>query len=366
MLQAECWKWKKKPMKDDEDDGQQLRMFQEPEQGKSKKLSPVISRLIEPVPDEQPDQIDYLHTVLCQVGMPRNKTDAKVFERVNGGVFMRLKAGEIFDGTKFVDQPLPYGTKPRLVMVHISGEAVRTRNPIVEVGDSVREFLKRLDIDTNGGPRGGYTMFKKQMQALAACHLTLGFNIQNRAITINTQPIETFEAWLQNDGKGQTTMWPGKIELSQKFYETLIEYAVPLDPRHLAKLKHSSLALDIYTWLAHRLYRINHRRGVVIHWKPIKEQFGQEYNDFQNFKKRYLIALREVLIAYNDANVEVIDGGLLLKPSKPPIEPRTSVRVDLPYSPGLGVNPTIGTIPAPAPKQDGQRQQRKPRKTPKP
>src|SRR4051812_22630732 len=67
-----------------------------------------------------------------------------------------------------------------------------------------------------------------------------------------TKPIRRFEAWLQHDGT-QHTLWPGVLELSQEFFDTLVNHAVPLDYRALAGLKHSALALDIYTWLAHRL-----------------------------------------------------------------------------------------------------------------
>ena len=65
------------------------------------------------------------------------------------------------------------------------------------------------------------------------------------ARTINTEPFEKFDAWLQREDTGQMTLWPGVIELSQKFYDTLREHAVPLDPEALKALKHSALALDI-------------------------------------------------------------------------------------------------------------------------
>ena len=166
-----------------------------------------------------PERADFLHAVLCQVGMPRKQSKTRVFERSSGTVSMRLEARTLFQRGKFVDQPLPYGTRPRLVMVHISGEAVRTGSREVHIGDSMREFLITLSIEPSGGPRGGYTMFKKQMEALAASRLTLGMSVRSRDVTINTQPISRFEAWLTHDGK-QRGLWPGVMELSQEFYDT--------------------------------------------------------------------------------------------------------------------------------------------------
>ncbi len=52
--------------------------------------------------------------------MPRRATEERVFERTSGKVKMRMEAGALFDGQDFVPQPLPYGPKPRLVMIHIT------------------------------------------------------------------------------------------------------------------------------------------------------------------------------------------------------------------------------------------------------
>lgn len=263
-----------------------------------------------------PDRADYLHAVLCQVGMPRAATEAREFIRESGLVSMKLEAGSLFNGQRFIRQPLPYGSRPRLVMVHITGEAVRTQRREIEIGDSIRDFMGRLGIPDSGGARGGYTMFKKQMMALAACRLTLGMRAGGRAVTINTQPITRFEAWLQPEG-GQHSAWPGELQLSQEFFETLASHAVPLDPRALGVLKDSALALDIYTWLAHRLCRVEGQAKVS--WRNLRDQFGQEYAAPKDFKRAFRLALRRVLTAYPDARVEEEPGGLLLKPSRPPL-----------------------------------------------
>jgi len=99
----------------------------------------------------------------------------------------------------------------------------------------------------------------------------------------------------------------------------LREFAVPMDPRALAALRHSALALDVYTWLAHRLHRVNSISGNRLSWENLREQFGQEYNDPKNFKKEMTKALRTVLSVYPDARVEDVAGGLLLLPSPAPI-----------------------------------------------
>jgi len=296
-----------------------------------KPMPPTTARVINTavaVRDEPPDRTDFLHAILCQVGMPRKATEGRLFERTSGGAVLRLEAGAIFNGKRLVDQPLPYGTRPRLVMVHISSEAVRTQSRQIMIGDSMRDFLIALDIDTNGGARGGYTMFKKQMEALAASRLTLGLTANGRAVTVNTQPISRFEAWLHKTGE-QRALWPGVLELSQEFYDTLAAHAVPLDHRALGALKHSALALDVYSWLAHRLCRVSKGGGVKISWANLREQFGQEYADPKNFKKEFRQAMRLALAVYPDAHIEDTPGGMLLFPSRPPLA-KTQVAVIAP------------------------------------
>lgn len=295
-------------------------------------LTPTTRRIVNASADiheAQPDRPEYLHTTMCQLGLPRSRVNDRIYERSSGNVTITLEAGRLMLGGKMTEQILPYGTHPRLVMVHISSEAVRTQNRVIEVGASTREFLRRLGISEGGGKRGGLTAFKRQMQALAACRLTMGFTRGSQETTISTIPIHRFDAWLQHDGK-QMSLWPGVMELSQEFFESLLEHAVPLDPRALAALSHSSLALDIYCWLAHRLYRISQRNGLFLSWEDnLMEQFGQEYKDFRNFKQKFLTALRQVRPVYPDAKLDVVRGGIRFYSSPPPI-PKTQVVVELP------------------------------------
>jgi hypothetical protein len=114
-------------------------------------------------------------------------------------------------------------------------------------------------------------------------------------------------------------MWPGEIELSERFYDTLREFAVPLSRESLTALKGSSLALDTYTWLAYRLWRVKRGAGEKVSWANLHEQFGHEYDDVKNFKKRFVIALRTACAVYADARVELVPGGVLLRASPSPI-----------------------------------------------
>lgn len=256
----------------------------------------------------------FTHSILCQVGLPRTKTDGREFMRKSGDAWLSVQAGWLDEGNGPVEQPLPYGAMPRLALAWLSSYAVRKKTREIPIGRSASEFLRLMGMDAQGNR---HKTLRQQMHALAACRLQLGF----KGRTFNGQPVEQFDAWFKNSDEGQLTLWPGIMLLSEGYYKGLIESAVPLDNRALHALKGSALALDVYTWLAHRLHRIN-GRPVRLFWANLREQFAQEYvgkEPDKDFKKNFLPALKDVLAVYPTARVEQIKGGILLYHSPPPI-----------------------------------------------
>ena len=257
----------------------------------------------------------YQHAVLCQIGLPRRKFDGQRFIRRSGAAALVVSAGMLHEGRKLIEQPVPYGPLPRLALAHISTYAVRHNTPLVPMEETAGGFLRKMGFD-QGGKR--YANLRRQMHALAACHIQLGY----RGHTFSGVPIERFEAWAVNRGKErQGVIWPGELLLSPTFYETLRQSAVALDERALLELSGSALALDVYTWLAHRLWRIKEGR-IVLPWKKLREQFGQEYQGrgaAKDFKKEFTKAVRAALQVYPKAVVKQVEGGLLLVCSPPPV-----------------------------------------------
>lgn len=266
---------------------------------------------------------DYLPAFFCHVGLPRSSYDGLSFERQSGTVSLQIEGGKTFDGKGWRQQPIPYGAIPRLALIHITSEAVRTQSPIVDVGNSVYAFLEALGVGNNQAARRNA---RKQMIALGACTMRLGRVVERDgkrfAQTVDGRPFNQFEAWI-DDTEGQRALWPTSLTLSEPFFDAIIKSAVPLRHDALAQLSGSALALDIYSWLAHRLCRVK-RGGAEISWAALAEQFGQEYSDRKNFKRRFIAQLHNVLKAYPEARVEIIHGGLRLETSPTPI-PRSTV-----------------------------------------
>ena len=278
------------------------------------KLLDVGAEIASTKQDEYGEFMSFTHAVLCQVGLPRAKTDAREFMRKSGDAWVNVQAGWLDEGKGPVQQPIPYGAMPRLALAWVSSYAKRYNTREIPIGDSAAEFLRLMGMESEGRR---YATLRKQMHALAACRLQLGF----KGRTFNGQPVEQFDAWLANGKDEQRTLWPGVMVLSDVYFNSLMESAVPLDNRALHALKGSALALDVYAWLAHRLHRIE-GRPVILHWKSLREQFAQEYkgkDPDKDFKKQFLPVLRDVQVVYPQAKVKQVTGGLMLMASPPPI-----------------------------------------------
>jgi hypothetical protein len=153
----------------------------------------------------------FVHAIFCQVGLPRSKVDGREFMRQSGAAWLNVQAGYLDEGDGPVLQSIPYGVLPRLALAHVSTHAVRHRTREIPIGDSAAQFLKMMDMLREGRR---YSSLRKQMHALAACRLQLGF----RGRTFNGQPVEQFDAWLSNKAEPQRSLWPKLMVLSEHFY----------------------------------------------------------------------------------------------------------------------------------------------------
>jgi hypothetical protein len=97
-----------------------------------------------------PDAILFQHTVFCQTGLPyRNPGEAvRLWQRSQGAANLEVEAGRAFHPGErcFVDVGLPFGPKPRLILVYLNAEAIRTGSPVIEVEDSLTAFVCRIGL----------------------------------------------------------------------------------------------------------------------------------------------------------------------------------------------------------------------------
>lgn len=169
-------------------------------------------------------------------------------------------------------------------------------------------------------------MVKDQLARLSASEIRMAFVSEKHVHQINTHVVGEFDLWFPKDER-QRVLWPSTVVLDPRYYDSLTEHAVPLDRGALGRLADSAVALDMYAWLAQRLYRTPHDKPAFITWAALKAQFGAGYGRMIDFKVRFRTTLRRVLAEYRTARVEVDDRGMTLRFSPPPIPGRRWLQV---------------------------------------
>jgi hypothetical protein len=298
--------------------------------GQVHELSPVKRRRLErslEIQETPAERIAYQHSVLCQTCLPyRNPGDqVRLWHRQQGIASLRLEAGAARDPKTraYVELGLPYGARPRLILAHLNSEALKLGSPRIEVESSLSAFVRRIQNRSPTGPE--VRRFKDQLARLAAAMVRFAIDLSHdRAFQVQTTIIDAFELWLAKDER-QRVLWPAVVELSPRYFDSLIQHAVPLDERALGALANSALALDVYAWLAQRLHRVGPGRPQQISWEALHAQFGYGYQQIRQFRAVFKKVLAQVRSQYPAARLEVEHTGILLRNSRPPIASRLAL-----------------------------------------
>lgn len=241
--------------------------------------------------------------------MPHRDPKTATFERVNGDFsFMMMGRPKI---------GLPYGSIPRLLVAWVSSEAVRTKSAHLELGDSLADFLRALNLYRTGGKRGDITRLRDQMRKLFASHISVEYSGETSWQIEHMQLAQKAMVWWDPQDENDAGIWKSTLDLSEPFYKEITEHPIPVDLRAIQALKGSPLALDIYVWLTYRMSYL--RRKTTIPWPALRGQFGAGYamdeQGLRNFRRAFLRELARVVVLYSRCNVTDSERGLVLSPS---------------------------------------------------
>ena len=268
---------------------------------------------------DQTEDVAYQHSILCQTGLPYRNPGEGVREwtREQGNASLMIEAGQAknMESGQWIKVGLPWGPKARLILMHLNSSAIRTQSPEIDVGDSLTDFVKRIGLTTDGRT---IRTIKDQVGALSAAMIRMAFQGPEGAFQMDAKVVSGFDLWFSRDER-QKVLWPSTVRLSLDYFDSLQRHAVPLDERAIGALSHSAMGLDVYAWLAQRLYRIPKPHRQFIPWPVVQMQFGSDYARLRKFREVFLTALRQVHAVYPAAKIDVADGGLTLHTSPPPV-----------------------------------------------
>ena len=254
----------------------------------------------EPLPWERKPV--FMPAFLVCTTLPHRKPAGREFTRVNGRVETTLvstrRAG------------LPYGIYPRLILIHLATAAVRLKQRRLIVGRSLREMFGEMQISDSGGPSGPTTMAKAQLDRL--CTTTFVTTYRSK---YGGHKLDVADQWLESTRGGLI------VELSERFYAQATQSAVPLDPVILRRIRRSPLAIDIYGWITYRMATL--QESTAIPWASVERQFGSEYKDPRQFRRRFREAAERVQAEWpGEPGLDIQQRRVVLTPAPPSVVSR--------------------------------------------
>jgi hypothetical protein len=259
--------------------------------------------------------LGFMAKFLVQTTLPHSEQLGTQYVRSDGNFTLRISdVGGI---------GLPYGSYPRLILIWMTTEAVRTRNRELELGSSLSSFMAQLGLQATGGHWGTIPRFRDQMQRLVGAAISTRWssdvNGQNHSGGENLLVADRFNLWWTPQKLPNESLAKSSVTLSANLFEQLVAAPVPLDLRAVKALKKSPLALDLYAWATRRVSYLS--RPTLISWESMRRSFGAGYADTPQGRSRFrghaIESFRRVLMAYCELRIEIQKDGLLLRPSSP-------------------------------------------------
>ena len=260
--------------------------------------------------DQEEQEIGFLARLFTQTSLPyKDPGDRNQWQRRNGDLVLTVSPGP---------SGYPYGAVPRLLLNWLSTEALRKNTRELTLGRNLTDFMRQLGLEPTGGRNGTITRLMKQSERLFLASLTVRWESEGRVSGGQMNVASAFELW--HTGRDDPTaqpLFPSQVKLSGDFFDEVVNHPVPIDLGALRALRGSPLRLDIYCWITYRMSYL--RRASTVSWETLRAQFGSDLADTKQgraqFKKDFTRHLREVLVVYREANVDVTDSGVVLRPS---------------------------------------------------
>ncbi|MBP6899378.1 MAG: hypothetical protein KBC73_04765 [Burkholderiaceae bacterium] len=271
------------------------------------------------VPAIQEGAIGYVPSFLALLGLPHTEPITSVYERDGGRRQLRIVSDPALG--------VPYGHVARIWLIWISTRIVQTKSRCIDLAPSQSAFFRSLGIRGSRGDGGSIVRYANQLDRLCR---SLFIEI-NRAdsppkfenhLVARKGPL--FGECLRN---GSADLVLGQLLVPEEYFLECTQHAVPIDLRAVAATR-STVRLDLYMFLTYRLNSL--RRPVRLPWSALLAQIGIQPPEgnaaaLRSATARLRPALRDVLLLYPEARVQMTETGVELRPS-PPAVPRREQR----------------------------------------
>jgi hypothetical protein len=290
------------------------------EQVKTRRPGRVVDAAASAMTDDRMGEVPtIIYSGWCHAGLPHRRTPPNAEWQIRTDyVTLVVEPGKILkeDGSyEYVG--VPYGANSRLILYYLMDKALVTGDRTVELGRSLNNFLARLGLSQGGKTNKN---IRDQIERISRCKLT--FHLQKGSMrgVANQAIVESAAFFDQGHDARQSCLFTDTLQLSDGFYQQLKRHAVRLDERAIYKIHNNSRALDVYCWLAFRLHYLE--TPLFVPWSTLRPQFAAGISLASNFTPVMRDDLLLALSVYDQAHVDIKEGGITLHPSPPPIPDR--------------------------------------------
>jgi hypothetical protein len=254
--------------------------------------------------------LSFMSRLLVMVNLPyRNPgKDVSNWWRRNGQVVLNITPGRYEDK----NIGIPYGSYPRLILAYLITQAVKTQSPIINLGNSFRDFLNLIGIEKGGKQ---YHYLKKQLDRTLSAAFSWTYSNEKIWSRTNVQVSHQLQLWWDPKSPNQLSLFDSYIKLNTDFFSEIIRNPVPIDFRVLKGLKNSPLGLDLYMFLAWRTFNL--KDPVLISWQTLHNQLGGQYTDLKNFAREVKKHLKGIQAIWPELSIKSVRGRLCVSPSRP-------------------------------------------------
>ncbi|WP_170284493.1 replication protein RepA [Roseospira marina] len=263
--------------------------------------------------------LNLIYSGFSQTSLPLRTPKETVWRRSGANVTLLIESGMEEDGETPVG--LPAGAKARMILIYLQTRAKQTNSRRVELGRSMAEWLQNMGIAAGGKT---YAEVRRQARRISACKLTFFLTTESGGVQTQLRHNGGFvddEILMTSSNPRQLVLWNEEVVLNEMFYRSLLQHPVPLLEAAVRVLASKPMALDIYCWLAWRLHILD--EPLSLSWSALYGQFGGGMSLLRQFRPEFQRNLEHALAAYPEANVTVQPGGIVLAPSRSPIDTKS-------------------------------------------
>lgn len=278
----------------------------------------------------KPKDLVYLGSRLVMTTLPHQKPEVRKMVEENGN--RKLTITEVRQVTHENGNlkltitamneviSLPYGIFPRLILIWICSEVVRTGSKRIALGRSFAEFMRRVGVvNEKKLPSGKKHKAVKTKHPSTHQHkavmeqllklLSTGFSVflknENRTAGANIIIAKDYDLW---NVAGKDSY----IDLTEEFFAEIARPAVPFVKQAVMALKKSSMDLDVFLWATYRTVKLPGGCSRPMPFESLRQQFGAAYARLVDFRRQFLQSLERVRIVWPDFRFYVDDSGRLV------------------------------------------------------